>query len=117
MTITPTRLNSNNWMRPDEAFVSSGDPVFDFQELEYMRQSCSDPIAKGDILGPERDLYEHYAGRIRWPLALRPTASALAIRSRKSATLRAPMSLASASSPSTARSANSGRSSPSPSGS
>jgi 23S rRNA (pseudouridine1915-N3)-methyltransferase len=21
--------------------------------------------------GPERDLYEHYAGRIRWPLALR----------------------------------------------
>jgi 23S rRNA (pseudouridine1915-N3)-methyltransferase len=21
--------------------------------------------------GPERDLYEHYAARIRWPLALR----------------------------------------------
>ena len=21
--------------------------------------------------GPERDLYDHYAGRIRWPLALR----------------------------------------------
>ena len=21
--------------------------------------------------GPERDLYEHYAGRIRWPLTLR----------------------------------------------
>ncbi len=24
--------------------------------------------------GPERDLYEHYAGRIRWPLALRELA-------------------------------------------
>jgi 23S rRNA (pseudouridine1915-N3)-methyltransferase len=23
------------------------------------------------VRGPERDLYEHYAGRIRWPLALR----------------------------------------------
>jgi len=21
--------------------------------------------------GPERDLYDHYAGRIRWPLVLR----------------------------------------------
>lgn len=40
----------------DESFVSSGDPIFDFEELEYMRKSCTDPKVKGDIQGPERDL-------------------------------------------------------------
>lgn len=39
---------------PDEAFVSSGDPIFDFEELEYMRRSCCDPISKGDIVGMGR---------------------------------------------------------------
>src|SRR5215469_15070365 len=41
---------------PDEAFISSGDPIFDFEELEYMRKSCTDPIAKGDVIGPPRNL-------------------------------------------------------------
>jgi hypothetical protein len=41
---------------PDEAFVSSGDPIFEFDELEYMRKSCCAPIAKGDVLGPADDL-------------------------------------------------------------
>jgi hypothetical protein len=36
---------------PDEAFVSSGDPIFEFQELEYMRRSCCAPISQGHILG------------------------------------------------------------------
>jgi hypothetical protein len=36
---------------PDEAFVASGEPIFDFEELEYMRKSCVDPEEKGDILG------------------------------------------------------------------
>ncbi len=36
---------------PDEAFVSSGDPIFEFEELEYMRKSCTQPSIKGDILG------------------------------------------------------------------
>ena|SRR5215475_1462809 len=41
---------------PDEAFISSGEPIFDFEELEYMRQTCVDPIMKGDVLGPPRSL-------------------------------------------------------------
>lgn len=41
---------------PDEAFISSGDPIFDFEELEYMRKSCSEPISKGDVLGPPSSL-------------------------------------------------------------
>jgi hypothetical protein len=41
---------------PDEAFIASGEPVFDFKELEYMRQSCQDPILKGDILGAPKSL-------------------------------------------------------------
>ena len=42
---------------PDEAFVSSGQPIFDREELEYMRKSCCDPIAKGDIQGPPGDMF------------------------------------------------------------
>jgi hypothetical protein len=42
---------------PDEAFVSSGEPIFDFEELDYMRKSCRDPLAKGDIQGPPRDMF------------------------------------------------------------
>ena len=41
---------------PDEAFVSSGDPVFEPAELDYMRKSCCDPEAKGDVGGPENGL-------------------------------------------------------------
>lgn len=44
---------------PDEAFISSGEPIFDHPELEYMRQSCKDPIAFGDIIGPEKDMFFH----------------------------------------------------------
>jgi hypothetical protein len=36
---------------PDEAFISSGEPIFDPPELEYMRRSCKDPLATGDIQG------------------------------------------------------------------
>lgn len=42
---------------PDEAFISSGEPIFDPIELEYMRSSCCDPIAKGDIQGPPGDMF------------------------------------------------------------
>lgn len=42
---------------PDEAFISSGDPIFETEELEYMRNSCVDPIAKGDILGTQNDMF------------------------------------------------------------
>lgn len=48
---------------PDEAFISSGDPIFDFEELEYMRKSCCDPIARGDVLGQPSDLYFDEAQR------------------------------------------------------
>jgi hypothetical protein len=36
---------------PDEAFVASGDPIFEFDELEYMRRSCCNPQSVGHILG------------------------------------------------------------------
>lgn len=42
---------------PDEAFISSGEPIFDFEELEYMRKGCCDPIAKGSIIGVPGDLF------------------------------------------------------------
>lgn len=42
---------------PDEAFISSGRPIFDDEENEYMRNSCVDPLAKGDIIGPQRDMF------------------------------------------------------------
>jgi hypothetical protein len=46
----------NTWKQeypatPDEAFVASGEPIFEFEELEYMRKSCTDPQERGDILG------------------------------------------------------------------
>jgi len=53
---------------PDEAFISSGEPIFDHEELEYMRQSCCDPIALGDILGPPSDMF--FMERRNGPLAL-----------------------------------------------
>lgn len=42
---------------PDEAFISSGRPIFDDEENEYMRASCCEPIAKGNIIGPPKDMF------------------------------------------------------------
>lgn len=41
---------------PAEAFISSGEPIFDFEELNYMQKTCVPPIEKGDIQGPEGQL-------------------------------------------------------------
>jgi hypothetical protein len=42
---------------PDEAFISSGRPIFDDDEKEYMRKSAIDPIAKGTVTGPPTDMF------------------------------------------------------------
>ena len=38
---------------PEEAFIATGDPAFEHNELEYARSKLRDPVATGNIVCPE----------------------------------------------------------------
>lgn len=57
---------------PEEAFVSSGEPVFDFEELNMMRKTVEDPMFKGRYLPGASSIEEMVDGPLHiWEMPIK----------------------------------------------